>query len=89
MPDFSPVGGALPPRRDSMLVQARDATQASLGDLIIVPKAQDRALEFFEREWKPTEAKTTVGGRIYEDVMAIETSTQGWSGGADHVCVAR
>jgi phage gp29-like protein len=68
MTECRPVGSALPPRRDAMLVEARDAMMTTPGESIVVPLAQDRMLEFFERDWVPAEVKNSVGSAIFGDL---------------------
>lgn len=69
---FAPVGTALPPRRDSMLIEARDAGPALRleggADTIVVSKAQDRMLELIEREQLPGDVRQTLAGALMGDL---------------------
>lgn len=67
---FSPVGAALPPRRD-MLITAADAPAPSGNDWemsINVPMARDRMLEYFEREQLPGDVRSTLQAALNGDL---------------------
>jgi len=69
---FAPVGSALPPRRDSTLIEARDAGPVLRleggADTIVVSKAQDRMLELIEREQLPGDVRQTLAGALMGDL---------------------
>lgn len=66
---FAPVGLALPPRRDAMLVEAGAARLDGGGESIIAPKAQDRLLELIEREQLPSDVRHTLAGALQGDLF--------------------
>lgn len=68
MSDFHPVGGNLPPRRDSLVEAKAAAPVASFSDSIIVPQARDRMLEIFERERTPAEVKGDLAAALNGDL---------------------
>ena len=67
-PGFRPVGNALPPRRESFVIEATEAPSLSLTESIIVPKAQDRLLETIEREQLPADVRQTLAGALAGDL---------------------
>lgn len=70
---FAPVGTALPPRRDAVLIEARDASPPVSGfsggyEPIVAAKAQDRMLELIEREQLPGDVRQTLAGALMGDL---------------------
>jgi phage gp29-like protein len=66
MATFLPIGKNLPPRRDA-LVEAR--SMPAMAAPIASPRAEDRTLDFFEREQLPTEVRSTMAGAWGGDIM--------------------
>ena len=62
----TPIGSALPPRRDQMILAA-DAPLSS-GDPIVAPKARDRLFELIEREQLPGDVRDTLAGALTGDI---------------------
>jgi len=67
-PGFRPVGTALPPRRDVLIEAAAASPSLSLTESIIVPKAQERLLELFEREQLPGDVRQTLAAALAGDL---------------------
>lgn len=63
MKTFQPVGAALPPRRDALVMAAateRGPTRQDLSAYLSVPVARDRMAEYFKRDPLPAEVKAAL-----------------------------
>jgi phage gp29-like protein len=69
---FSPVGSALPPRRDqiaaALTAPMTESNRSGWGDAINIPLARDRMLEHFDREQLPGDVKSTLAAALNGDL---------------------